>query len=130
MEKYIYGAIYLLSICIKKCVHSFTESTQLWRFYDWVMNFGVQIGFIPWPPTKREFCEILYPFPTGGRGSRHQNCVFEHNSVPNYLTLMKLHMRLLDLDTKKSFSAILEFSILKGGKGEKYWISKNLDFRT
>ena len=58
-------------------------------------------------------------FTEGGRGAdRHQKHIFEHNSASNYLTMKKLHMGRLYLNTKKLFSTILEFSILRGGKGE------------
>ena len=56
--------------------------------------------------------------------------IFEHNLALNYLIITKLHMGRLDLNTKQWFSAILEFSILRGGKGENAELLKNLDFRT
>ena len=41
--------------------------------------------------------------------------IFEHNSVLNYYsTVKKFHMRQWDLSTKKPFSAIFEFQILRG----------------
>ena len=43
--------------------------------------------------------------------------------------MTKFHIGRLDLNTKKHFSTILEFSILRGGKGVKRRISKDLDFR-
>ena len=81
---------------------------------DWVMNFDVKIGFEVLILTKMGFCEIPPPYSLGeGRRKKH---VFDHNSAPNYLTKMKLHMVPLDFNTKKSFLAILEFSILRDGK--------------
>ena len=64
----------------------------------------------------------------GGGNAEYQNIwIFEHNSALNYSTVKKFHMWKLDLNTKKLFSAIFEFSILKGQNRE---ISKNSDFRT
>ena len=40
--------------------------------------------------------------------------IFEYNSALNCSTVKKFHMRRLDLNTKKLFSAIFEFSILRG----------------
>ena len=94
---------------------------------DWIPYFGVQIRFEALTPIKKEFCEI--PLKTPNIILR-QKQVFEYNSALNYLTMTKLHMGWLDLNTKKLLSAILEFSILNGGKEGKCWISKNLDFWT
>ena len=53
--------------------------------------------------------------------------IFEHNSALNYFMVKKFHMWKLDLNTKILFSAIFEFSNLKGENRE---ILKNSDFRT
>ena len=99
----------LSSIYIKECIHSLTHSTRPWRFYG-------RLGHEFWctealTSTKSGFCKILPP-------SKH---VFERNSAPNYLTMTKLHMGRLDLNTKKSLSVILEFLILRGGMERKHW---------
>ena len=60
--------------------------------------------------AKRENSEF-----SGGNLKKH---VFEHNLALNYLVMTKLHMGLLDLKTKKPFLAILEFPVLRGGKGK------------
>ena len=43
--------------------------------------------------------------------------IFERNSVLTYFSVTKIHIRKLDLNTKKQFSSILEFSVLKKKKG-------------
>ena len=40
--------------------------------------------------------------------------IFKHNSIPNCFTIRNSYMRGLDLNTKKTFLAILEFSISRG----------------
>ena len=52
-------------------------------------------------------------------GGIRQKLIFEHNSTPNYLTMTKLQMGQLDMNTKQMISPILEFSILRGDKGDK-----------
>ena len=42
-----------------------------------------------------------------------KNWIFEHNSALYDFMLKKFHMRRLDLNAKKTLSAILEFSILR-----------------
>ena len=53
-----------------------------------------------------------------GGGDKCQKNVSKYNVVPNYLMMMKLRMGWLDLNNKKSFLAILGFSILRAGNGE------------
>ena len=110
---------------IKECVHtliihslSLTQHSLGDSMEDWVTNFGIQIGFKALTLTKTGFCEISPPSPPGRR-NKYQKHIFEHKWAPNYLTMTKLHIRRLDFNTKKSFSSILEFSILKGGKRGK-----------
>ena len=60
----------------------------------------------------------------GGVEEDIKNDVCEHNSAPNYLTTTKLHMRRLDLNIKRSLSAIMKLSTLRRGDAEfrKIWI--------
>ena len=53
-----------------------------------------------------------------------QKHVSKHNKAPNDLTMKELPMGWLDLLTKNLFSAILEFSILRGGKGKNINIKR------
>ena len=79
--------------------------------------------------TKKSFSAIFeFSILRGGKGRKPwifrgadvKKHIFEHNSAHIYLTKTKLHIGRLDLNTKKSFSAIFEFSILRGGgKGGK-----------
>ena len=94
---------------------------------EWVANFGVRIGFWGFDPNKDGVLRNFAPLPPPPPRGKHRKHVFEQNSAPNYLTMTKLHMEILDFNTKNSFSAILEFSILS--KSRIRWISKNLDFR-
>ena len=103
---------------IKECVlslnhsitHSLTQHGPDAFMEDWVTNFDVQIGFEALTPSKTKFCEIP-PLPPWGAH------ISEYDSASNYLTMTKLYMGRLDLEAKKFISAILEFSILRGGKG-------------
>ena len=82
---------------------------------DWVTNFGVQISFEALIPTKAGYCEILPPSPAGGE-SRRQKHDFEHNLAQNYLTMTKLHMGQLDLNTKKTIFSDFGIFDFKEGK--------------
>ena len=113
--------IYIYHIYIYKRVrpltHSIIQNGPGDSMEDWVTNFGVLIGFEALTPTKTGFFEILPPSPPeGGRSPKH---IFEHNLAPNFLTMTKLHIGQLDLNTKKSFLAIFEFSISNSTKEGK-----------
>ena len=43
---------------------------------------------------------------------------FERKSAPNYFSVRKILMKREDLNTKKQFSANLEFLVFKGGRGK------------
>ena len=93
---------------------------------DWFRNFRVQIGSQAPTSTKRGFYEIQPSDPpSGGERQKH---VFEHISAPNYLTMTKLYMGRLDINTKKIFSMILEFSVLQGGKEEEMLNFEKFEF--
>ena len=104
--------------------HNFSDGSVWPVFYqhnskiNYSREFKFNIyGFKVLTPTKTGFCETRPP-PTP-YGGRHGRQVFKRNSAPNYLTMTKLYMEQLDLNTKKLFSAIFEFSILRnGGSGE------------
>ena len=94
--------------------HSLTQHSLGDLIEHWVMNFSVNIGLDALNLTKinlTNFYEIPALLPYKGRIQKH---ISEHNSAPNYLMMMKLHMGQLDLNAKKSFLAILEFSIFWG----------------
>ena len=54
--------------------------------------------------------------------------IFECNSGLNYRRKTKFHISRLDMNTKKSFSAILEFAILSGYKRKKALKFKKFEF--
>ena len=49
-----------------------------------------------------------------------KNQIFKHNWAPNYSSVRKIHVKRLDFSTKRLFSGILKFFILKGGKCLSY----------
>ena len=55
----------------------------------------------------------------GENNEIRKNWIFKRNSALNYLTMTKFHIGRLDLNNEKCFSAILELSIQRGGKGGK-----------
>ena len=56
---------------------------------DWVTRFGVQIILESLILTKTGFYKIPSLSPQGGRREKR---IFKHNTAPNYLTMMELHM--------------------------------------
>ena len=122
---YMHLCIY---VCIKQCVHPFTQHNPDNFLEDWIMNLGVQIGYEALTPTKTWLCEI--PPHTPSSGSRHQKHVFEHNSVLNNLTMKKWNMGRLDLNTENPIFGDFGIFSFKGWWGEKRWNLKHSDFLT
>ena len=102
---------------VRQLTHSLTQNGPSDSMENWITNFGVQIVLEAIIPAKTGFCEIppLPPSP-GGRGQKPRFWAKLGSKLSHY---KEMRMEWLDLNTKKSFSAILEFSILRCGRGKK-----------